>query len=159
MKDRDLTEEEREDRAFCILAQYLPNLGTARRIHTAFISLLGKENLPFIENMYRNAFTEAKVNQNSISFYKSGLFSPIETICMSIDFHNELQWLPVKEISLVENIQSKLEPEVNTEATTTSEMERESSSPAQKKPSLAASSQQPTEVKEPLHKRWVICYN
>ncbi|MFQ7480610.1 MAG: hypothetical protein ACLRLZ_09685 [Parasutterella excrementihominis] len=59
----------------------------------------------------------------------------------------ELQWLPVKEISLEENIQSKLGPEVSTEATTTSEMKRESPSPPQEKPSLAVSSQQPTEVK------------
>lgn len=57
LKDRDLTEKEREDKAFCILAQYLTDLETARRIHTAFITLLGKENLQFIENMYRNAFT------------------------------------------------------------------------------------------------------
>lgn len=97
--------------------------------------------------MYRNAFTEAKVDQNSISFYKSDLSSPIKTIYLSIDFLNELQWLPVKEISLEENIQSKLGPEVSTEATTTSEMKRESPSPPQEKPSLAVSSQQPTEVK------------
>lgn len=147
LKDRDLTEKEREDKAFCILAQYLTDLETARRIHTAFITLLGKENLQFIENMYRNAFTEAKVDQNSISFYKSDLSSPIKTIYLSIDFLNELQWLPVKEISLEENIQSKLGPEVSTEATTTSEMKRESPSPPQEKPSLAVSSQQPTEVK------------
>lgn len=148
LSDRDLTEGEKEDSAFCILAQYLTNLETARRIHTAIIALLGKDSLPIIENMYRNAFTEASVNQNSISFYKSGLSSPIGTIYLSIDFLNELQWVPVKEISLEENIQSKLEPEVSTEATTSdSDTERESSSSAQEKPSLVVSSQQPPEVK------------